>query len=99
MLEHLGWNTLKERRAVTRLQILQNEYSLDDIPNYYLPQTRYTRQYHPLHFIIPNSATVTYQQSFYARTIREWNHLPTEIIEQGYINSFTDKLYYYDRHL
>ena len=100
MLEHLGWNTLKERRAVTRLQtlfkILHSKYSLD-IPNYYVPQTRHTR-YHPLHFIIPNSATVTYQQSFYARTIREWDHLPTEIIEQGYINSFTDKLYYYDRH-
>ena len=50
------------------------------------------RQYHPSHFIIPNSATVTYQQNFYARTIKEWNHLPTEIIEQGNINSFTDKL-------
>ena len=103
MLEHLGWNTLKQRRAVTRLQtlfkILHNEYSLD-IPNYYLPQTRNTRQYHPLHFIIPNSSTIAYQQSFYARKIKEWNHLTTEIIEQDNINSSTDKLlHYYNRHL
>jgi len=71
-------------------------YSLD-IPHHYLPQTRHTRQYHSLHFIIPNSATIAYQHTFYLGTIKEWNHLPTEIIEQENLNSFTDKLLYYYR--
>ena len=92
----------KERCVVTRLQtlfkILLNEYSLD-IHNYYLPQTRHTKQYHPSHVFIPNSATVAYQQSFYTKTIKEWNHLPTEHIEQDNINSFTDTLLHYYKHL
>ena len=91
MLEHLEWNTLKTcSKKIAK--ILHNEYSLD-IPNYYLPQTRHTRQYHPLHFIILNPVTVTYQQSFYARKIREWNHLPTEIIESGNIDIFTNHVH------
>ena len=56
-------------------------------PNQAIPD-----QYHPSHFIVPNSAIVAYQQSFYARKINEWNHLPTEIIEQDNINSYIDKL-------
>ena len=74
MLENLGWDTLKTRRMITRLQtlfkILHNDYALE-IPHHYIHQTRYTRQYHPQHFIIPNSSTVTYQQSFYSKTINE----------------------------
>jgi len=55
--------------------------------------------HHPSHFIIPNSATLAYQQTFYSRTIKEWNHLhvPTEIIEQESLNFLTDKLSYYYR--
>jgi len=45
------------------------------------------RQYHPLHLIIPNSATPAY--------LLEWNHLPTEIIEQENLDLFTDELSYY----
>jgi len=64
MLEHLGWDTLKGKQTIPRLQmlfkILHNEYSFD-IPHHYLPQTRRTSQYHPLHFIITISATLAYQ--------------------------------------
>ena len=86
MLEHLGWETLKERCMIARLQtlfkILHNDYALE-IPHHYLHQTRHTRQYYPQHFIIPNSSTVIYRQSFYSRTINEWNNLPTAIIDHG----------------
>lgn len=95
MLGHLGWDTLQKRRMITRLQtlfkILHHNYALK-IPHYYLPQTRITRQYHLLHFIIPYSSTAAYQQSFYSKTIKEWNHLPTAIIEHSDMNLFTDKL-------
>ena len=95
MLEILGWDTLKKRRMITRLQtlfkILHNDYALE-IPHHYLHQTRHTRQYHPQHFIIPNSSTVTYQQSFYSKTINEWNNLPTAIIDHDDLNLFTNNL-------
>ena len=42
MLENLGWDTLKKRRTITRLQtifkILHNDYALE-IPHHYLHQT------------------------------------------------------------
>ena len=93
-LEHLGWDILlKKAHIITRLQtlfkLLLNDYALE-IPHHYLHPTRHTRQYHPQHFIIPNSSTVTYQQSFYSKTINEWNNLPTAIIE--HLNLFTDNL-------
>jgi len=37
----------------------------------------------------PNSTTLAYQQAFYSRTIKEWYHLPTEIIEQENLSLFT----------
>ena len=97
MLEQLEWDTLKIR-CTTRLQTLFTMIiPLANIPHHYLPQIRHTRQYHPLHFIIPNSATAhaAYQQSFYSRTIKEWNHLPPEIVEQDNLNVFTDELLHY----
>jgi len=42
-----------------------------------------------LHHPMPNSATLAYL------LLKEWNHLPTEIIEQKNLNLFTDKLSYY----
>ena len=39
-----------------------------------------------------NSATIAH---FYASTIKEWNYLPSEIIEQ--VDLFADKLLHYYR--
>ena len=96
MLEHLGWDTLHRRQTITRLQtlfkILHNEqYSLN-IPHNYILQTKHTRQCHPSHFIVPNSATLAYQQTFYLRAIiKEWNHL-----YYTYRNYWTRELVVYD---
>jgi len=46
-------------------------------------------------FYIKTLRTAAYQQSFYSRTIKEWNHLPQEIIDQDNLNLFTDKLLHY----
>jgi len=48
-----------------------------DILHHYLHQTRHTKQNHPLHFIIPNSATVAYQQNVYSKTITYYIYLFT----------------------
>ena len=45
-----------------------------------------------MHFIIPSNFTAAYQQSFYPRTIREWNNLPIAIMETIDIEDFTNKL-------
>ena len=58
MLQQLSWQSLESRRKIFRLQtlfkIIHHDYALQ-IPYYYLPMTRSTRQYHPRRFILPNS--------------------------------------------
>ena len=98
MLEQLKWPTLQIRRKLSRLQILHKihyqQLSLQ-IPHYYLPKTRPTRQYHHLHYILPTSSTTAYQNSYFSRTINEWNILPTDTIEIADTDLFTARLQSY----
>ena len=82
--DQLSWSTFQTRRKLSRLQTLHKVFyrqlSLTFHP-YYLPSTRSTRQYHPLHFILLNSSTTSYLNSYFSKTINDWNLLPTDIIE------------------
>ena len=85
MLQHLQWPTLAECRLFARLstfyKIVQN-LSAPQMPSYYrIATNRLTHQYHPLHFVIPFTRTNYYINSFYPRTIRDWNNLPISMIE------------------
>ena len=92
MLHSLNWPSLQLRRRISRLQTFYKAtYKLSalSIPSYFLPAQRLTRHYHPLHYIVPCSRTSSYQQSYYPRTIRDWNELPHYIIESNNLQSFT----------
>ena len=96
MLNHLGWPTLAERRLFTRLstfyKIVYN-LSAPQMPSYYsTTANRLTRQYHPLRYMIPPSRTNYHMNSFYPRTIRNWNNLPTSVIDSDSINAFQRNL-------
>jgi len=92
MIQQLSWPSLQLRRKVARLQtlfkIVHHDYSLS-IPSYFTPMERSTRQYHPQRFILPNSFTYSHQQSFYPRSIKDWNDLPPNLIDSNNIDSFT----------
>ena len=99
MLKQLSWPTLTLCRRISRLSILykaiQQQLSLT-IPSYYLPpMIQSTRQYHPSHFVLPCSSTTSYQHSYFTRTIKDWNSLPTAIIETNSYNQFLSKLQTY----
>ena len=98
MLDQLKRPTLQIRRKLSRLQTLHKihyqQLSLQ-IPHYYLPKTRPTRQYHHLHYILPTSSTTAYQNSYFSRTINEWNILPTDTIEIADTDLFTARLQSY----
>ena len=72
MLNQLSWPTLQTRRKLSRLQTLHKifyqQISLT-IPPYYLPTSRSTRQYHPLHYILPHVSTTAHQNIYFSRTI------------------------------
>ena len=95
MLQHLSWPSLQLRRKISRLQalfkIIHQDYSLS-IPPHFISMTRSTRLYHPHRFILPNSSTYSYQQSFFSRSIKDWNNLPSSIIESNNIDSFSAEL-------
>ena len=85
MLNQLSWPTLQTRRKLSRLQTLHKffyqQISLT-IPPYYLPTSRSTRQYHPLHYILPHVSTTAHQNSYFSRTINDWNStLPVDLVE------------------
>ena len=77
LLQQLQWESLEDRRSVARLQMLYkvNHQLVDlDPKKFYKPgdsRTRGNRLYqerldHPSHF-----------NSFFPRTLRQWNHLPS----------------------
>ena len=91
VLKELDWQPLQHRRKYKRIKTLHhainavNNTSAIHIPQYFSKQqTRYsTRNYHPNKFSVPTTKTDTYKNSFFPRTIGDWNDLSTEIIETG----------------
>ena len=95
MLEILDWPSLESRRRISRLQILYkgiNNLSGLSIPYYFLSTQRSTRHHHLHHFIQPSTRTNYYQNSFFPKTIKDWNNLPVTIIESENIDIFTNHL-------
>ncbi|KAI8484079.1 hypothetical protein Bbelb_381970 [Branchiostoma belcheri] len=54
--------------------------------------TRSTRQTHPATYRVPSCRTEYRQQSFFLRTIQDWNCLPAEVILSPTLDSFKDKI-------
>ena len=92
MLTQLGWPTLQHWHFVTMLTFFYkiiHEIVPMTLPTYLLPTQYPTRQHHGKHFIIPSSnSTAAYLQSFYPKTIREWNSLLISVIEIVDIKDF-----------
>ena len=96
MINHLSWPSLESRGKISRLQtlykIIHQHYSLS-IPPHFTTMERSTRLYHPSHFVLPNSHTFSYQQSYYLRSIRDWNNLPPYLYESTNFDSFSAGLH------
>ena len=76
MLASLKWPTLAQRRKIARLKlfykIMYNSSTLI-LPPYYQYTCRNTCSHHHLHLIQQQTNTMAYQQSFFPRTIKDWN--------------------------
>ena len=86
---------LQTRRKLSRLHTLHKVYyhqlSLT-IPPYYLSAIRSTRQYHPLHYILPYSSTTAHQNSYFSRAISDWNKLLKHFIKVAETDTFKTEL-------
>ena len=87
------WSTLQSRRQIARLMMFLKAIYINEaiqIPSYFSPPQRVTRGYHHLHYNPPFISTTAYQQSLFPRTVKEWNNLPTTIIEISRQSLFRD---------
>ena len=89
MLTELQWPTLQTLRSNARLILLYkliHHHQL--IPNQYLPTPAFpiTRANHRFKFQHYTSRTTMYHNSFFPRTIPEWNKLPSTIVESNDLN-------------
>ena len=95
MLYNLNWQPLQLHRRISRLQMfyaaVHNTTALS-ISQRFLPTSYPTRNNHQYHYIILSARTNAYQTSFYPRTIKDWNHLPTHIIECNNLQSVLSQL-------
>ena len=82
MLQSLDLDLLEDRRKAHRLNIfylaVNNSIALP-IPNYFLPKQRFTRSFSYDSCIQANCDHDYYFYSFFLRTIRDWNSLPSGI--------------------
>lgn len=91
MLQQLDWTTLEQRREDYRLVMLyklhNNLVALDTAP-YINPITRPTRTAHAHSYQVPRSRTEQHKQSFFPRTVRNWNDLPSGTVCATSVDAF-----------
>ena len=91
MLQGLGWRSLEQRRADTRLTLL-NKIHHGHVPinasKYLRPMTCRSRHSDSNSYLPLSSSTSSHRLSFYPRTITQWNSLPQSIFDTNDLNSF-----------
>ena len=91
LLNDLNWYSLELRRKITRLttmyKIVNGKIAVN-IPEYIVGPTRVTRSYHSSKFINIGSNSNTYKYNFFTRTLKEWNTLPSFLLNQPSVDAF-----------
>ena len=90
LLNDLNWHSLELRRKIARVTTMykiENNKTRVNIPEYIARPTRVKRSYHSSKFINigSNSNTCTI---FFNRTLKEWNTLPSFLLDQPSMDAF-----------
>ena len=97
MLHQLQWPSLQQRQYTSRLSqfhkiVHHHTTTAIYMPSYFLPTSYPTRQLHMYGFIIPSISTTSYQQSFFPKTIKQWNSLTNDQVNINSLKLFVDSL-------
>ena len=86
---------LQERRKTSRLllfhKVVHQKVAIP-IPDYLHQPTRRTRQYHHRRFVRLGSHGEQRKNSFFVRTIKDWNDLPPDILNLDDYEAFKTSL-------
>ena len=94
MVNELGWESLQDRRQISRLCLLYKAHNgLVDIDKtaYSKPDDSRTRSH--TGFYQEHTKHEVYYNSFFPRTIREWNRLPNSLTSSTTVDGFRASLY------
>ena len=98
LLNELNWIPLKERRTISRLTLFHKAIHGDGglaFPDYVTKRRRHLRNSSQNKFIelLPN--TETYKNSYFCRTVKDWNALPSKIVNIKSADRFKKVLFEY----
>ena len=97
-LNDLNCHSLELRRKIARLttvyKIVNNKIRVK-IPEYIARPTCVTRSYHSDKSINIDSNSNTYKYNCFTRTLREWNTLPSFLLDQPSVDAFKSAVTYY----
>ena len=91
MLSKIGWDTLENRRQLSRFYFMfkmYHGYCKLDVSEIILEPCYVGKNDHPKKIRRLQSRFLPYHNSFFPRTIREWNALPAELLETGSAQEF-----------
>ena len=84
MLQEIGWDTLHERRAKSRLAMpFRIAHNLVDITAADHLQTNKSRKGNAAKFRVSFARTVAYRHGFFPDVTRMWNALPSDMVTAG----------------
>jgi len=95
MLQNLDWPTFQHHHKRKRIILLYksiNGLIALNIPNYFMPISTNTRIRHHQTYHFTYIKTNAYMNSYFPKTIREWNSLPNQIIDCDSIDLFQENL-------
>ena len=96
ILQDLGWMSLESRRTMTRLTLLykMSREEIDiDTDSLLRPHTESrTRESHNYRYRQDKATKNVYFYSFFPRTLRQWNSLPSDIVDTSSLPQFQSKL-------
>ena len=96
MLRTLEWSSLADRRKISRLTTFQKAYHgylAIPIQKILRPATRSTRRSHSKAFIEISTSKDCYKYSFIPRTVKDWNGLSQDLIDNEEPKQFKNALY------
>jgi hypothetical protein len=94
MLQDLGWTCLQERRHHQRLMMMYKIHNglVGVHAEQYISRPTRTSRKNSQAYVVPSSTRDYHRDSFFPRTVRDWNALPTSTVEAPTLTIFKSKL-------
>lgn len=92
MIKYLDWDTLELRRTKSRLNMMyklsHKLVNFDTSEHLVLNSEKRTRGSHNFKYVLPKINKDVFKYSFFPRTIKDWNSLPSILVNTNSYESF-----------